>query len=35
VPDGEIVWYDGYMDPTAPHRLPSRAAGLAGALTSA
>jgi hypothetical protein len=35
VRDGEIVCYDGYMDPIALARLPGRTAGLAAALTRA
>jgi hypothetical protein len=35
VRDGEMVCYDGYMDPIALARLPGRTAGLAAALTRA
>ena len=35
VRDGEIVCYDGYMDPIALARLPGRTGGLAAALTRA
>jgi hypothetical protein len=35
VRDGEIVCYDGYMDPIAPALRPGRTGGLAAALPGA